>query len=72
MSLIRLSRCSPLRRMTCTLEPLAADSSRIEQQVRKTQDRGHRRADFVAHVRQELALGPVRCLRRFLGDLQAL
>ena len=33
------------------------------QQIGIAQNRRERRADFVAHVRQELALAPVRCLR---------
>lgn len=43
---------------------LAAIQIRIERQLRHANDTIHRRADLVAHIRQELGLAPVRELRR--------
>ena len=44
----------------------------VQQQLRHAEDAVHRRADFVAHVGQELALGPVGRLGRLLGPLEVL
>ena len=41
-----------------------------EQHVGETEDAGERRANFVAHVGEELALGPVARFRRILGHEQ--
>ena len=43
---------------------------RVEHQFRHADDAVHGRADFVAHVGQEFALGPVGGFGRFLGPLQ--
>ena len=43
----------------------------VEQQFGHADDAVHRRADFVAHVGQEFALGPVGPLGLFLGDRAA-
>ena len=56
----RYSRCSPVR---------SASSSAS---VRHADDAVHRRADLVAHVGEELALGAVRRLGRLLGALEPL
>src|SRR5262249_4859112 len=42
----------------------------VQGQLRHTEDAIHRRADLVAHVRQELALRPAGCLRRHFRLLQ--
>ncbi len=42
----------------------------VERQLGHADDAVHRRADFVAHVGQELALGPVRLFGVFLRDDQ--
>ncbi len=44
----------------------------IERQLRHPDDPVHRRPDFVAHVREELALGHVRGFGGFLGGRQFL
>ena len=53
----RYSRCSEIE-------------FRIEHQLRHADDAVHGRADFVAHVGQELALGPVGGFGVFLGPMQ--
>ena len=42
----------------------------VQHQLGHADDAVHRRADFVAHVGQEFALGPVGLLGRFLGLMQ--
>ncbi len=44
----------------------------VEQQLADAQHRVHRRADLVAHVGQEVALGRAGGLRRFLGAAELL
>ena len=45
-------------------------SSVFKRQMRHADDGVHRRADFMAHVGQEIALGLGRRFRRFLGNCQ--
>ena len=47
--------------------PLLGRQSGVERQVRHADDAVHRRADFVAHVGQEFALGAAARFGRFLG-----
>ena len=81
MSLISPSRCSPLRWMMANAcrrcGGACLESFLFEQEVRIAQDGRHRRADFVAHVGQELALGAgcrfgklVELLQLLVGRLQ--
>jgi hypothetical protein len=61
MSLMIASRCSPLRRMVDELQPTHRRRRHVAlavQQVGVAQDRRHGRADLVAHVGQEIGLGP--------------
>ena len=44
----------------------------VEHQIGHAQNGVHRRADFVAHVRQEFALGAIGRFGQFLGDFQLL
>ncbi|MNE58658.1 hypothetical protein D3C80_1537000 [compost metagenome] len=44
----------------------------IKQQICHPDHTVHRRTDFMAHHRQEFTLGPVRALRRLLGNQQLL
>ena len=48
----------------------SASSVRVAQQVQRTENAVHRRADLVAHRREELRLRAVRGFGRLLGDLQ--
>ena len=71
MSLMMASRCSPLRRIVrqqlCRSSGVWLGSSSISAIAH---DRGHGRADFVAGVGQERALGEVGQLGGFLGLVQ--
>ena len=70
-SSISPSRWLPLLRIVATAPragPAAGAASR-SQDLRVAEDRVHRRADLVAHVRQERALGPVGGGGLFLGTL---
>ena len=64
MPLISESRCSPLREMVSSAAragQLAPVPASVELQLFcEAEDRGHRRADLVAHVREELGLEPRR------------
>src|SRR5688572_1133651 len=51
---------------------LFRDQGRFPQQVRHADDRVHWRAYFMAHSREEIALGAVRILGGFLGFLRFL
>ena len=67
MSLI--SRSKSVGRVRDTLEELALAPSevRIQHQFGHTDDPVHGRADLMAHVGEELALGPAGGLRGFFG-----
>jgi len=47
--------------------PLFGAQWRLERQFRHSQDAVHRGADFVADIRQELALRFIGCFGRLLG-----
>ena len=49
--------------------PFVVGHTRVAQQVREAQDRRHRRADLMTHVRQERAFGPAGLLGGGLGGL---
>ncbi len=42
----------------------------IERQIGHSDNAVHRCADFMAHVGQKIALGPIRCFSRIFGLLQ--
>ena len=52
--------------------PLVLGQRRVEDQVGHAEDAVHGRADLMAHVGQELALGPVGRLRRLPGQARLL
>ena len=58
-------RYSPFRWMIVTASPLVEIAFR--QNLREAEDGRHRSANFVAHVGQELALGPVGGFCGFVG-----
>ncbi len=64
MSLMSASSESARRPNGLGVAALLVVERRVEQQARHADDAVHRRADLVAHVGQELALGLVRARRR--------
>ena len=60
-------RRSPQRRQILAL---LRRQRRVERELRHAEHAVHRRADLVAHVREELALRAARLLRARLGELQ--
>ena len=68
-----LNSASPLSRMVPAKVALLVVERRVEQQPAHADDGIHRRADFVAHGRQERALGLIGSLcsrARLLGFLE--
>ena len=51
MSLMMVSRASPLTRMVSAVFALLGGEGRVQQQAGHADDAVHRRADFVAHHR---------------------
>ena len=51
------SRCSPLRWIVAAASMVSGSVGPLQQQIGESHDGGHGRADFVAHVGQEFALG---------------
>ena len=72
MSLMMVSSASPLSRMVRGVVALLVVERRVEQQPAHADHRVHRRADLVAHRRQERALGLVGGLGRGAGFLRLL
>ena len=58
MSLMMVSSASPLLRMVSAKSRCSAVELGVQQQAGHADDGVHRRADLVAHVGQEGALGP--------------
>ena len=59
MSLMSSSRYSPLRLIVWAASTSSGLRRSAQQDVGEAEDGGHGRADFVAHVGQEFALGLV-------------
>ena len=72
MSLITVSSASADVLTMLQVLALLGGEVGVERQLGHAEDAVHRRADLVAHVGQELALGPAGRLGRFLGLLQLL
>ena len=74
-SLIIASRCAPARSMCCTLSRcarLSGCAASMLQQLREAEHRVQRRAQLMAHARQELGLRGVGALGRCGGDERLL
>ena len=70
MSLMTASRASAPTRTISEILALLGRQLGVEQQLGHADDAVHRRADLVAHVGQELALGPAGGLGGLLGLLE--
>jgi hypothetical protein len=72
MSLMMVSRDSAEDLTICRYSRCSSSSVGVQRQIRHADDAVHRRADFVAHVGEEVALGPAGGLGRVARQDQAL